>query len=404
MASSTAVSFPNLPSEILFKICQESARRDLTNFRLACSKFSSIAVEELFSTVYLTNSLKSFQKLKRISEHPVFRKYVKILDTDRRTFCSHYADRSEIHDFDDWKDKHAGVGVFENEGMGPGTRVMACSEPELRCHYAKWLEYLEDEMSFVWGTDIFSLLPNIIKQFPNLSSVLQTAMLQPGSTRKGRPSYESSMPLLDRSRFAEDTLSAPEMLAQFTLRPKPWNILQSLYLAKKTSAITAIDGFDLHLSNFTPESYPHAWEFPALKTLTLIVYHKDQWNASTYGHMLSRCPKLQELRLIYRGSSPPPSRNMLRLSFIASGSEHWARLRSISLEHLALHGSQLKSLLSSHKSSLRSLLLRDITILSETRETHNLGEEMPVSWLDIIEYLKQEMFLTSVELSGLLSD
>ncbi|KAH7360249.1 hypothetical protein BKA65DRAFT_603818 [Rhexocercosporidium sp. MPI-PUGE-AT-0058] len=401
MSSINTNNLTGLPSELLIKICQELSRPDLGSLRLTCSLFTSIAAQQLYSIVYLTMSLTSFQSLQRISQHPGLRKYVRVLDIDPRTICSCDYDPPCTDTFEDWREDHA--GNFEGiDYMGRLELLDTYPEPELQGYFAKWLEYLDDEKALIIrGIDVHYVLLDSISQCPNLNSLLQPRMLRKPQTSNSN-AHAGFSSYIDNSKFALDTLSGRQILFSPVQRPRQWGVLQSLHLAKKTSLLTAFDGVDLHLSDVTPRNCPQAWEFPALRKLSLIFVHKKLCHTSNFSHMMSSCLDLQELKLVYRGHLFLQSdRRALRLSCIISSSQHWAGLRYLSMEHLRMTGTELRNVLLAYKSSLRSLELHAITL---DPEFNTKGEEEITSWLDIIEFLREELFLTAVRFSGLFSN
>ncbi|KAL5327287.1 hypothetical protein ACEPPN_004981 [Leptodophora sp. 'Broadleaf-Isolate-01'] len=398
MSSITSINLTSLPSELLIKICKEIPRPDLKSFRLTCSTFTSIAAQQLYYTIYLTTSLKSLRRFQLVSEHPILRKYVRVLDSDPRTVCSCEFDPPSINPFEDWREDHA--GNFEGvDYMGRLEVLYTYPESELQTYYAKWLEYLDDEQAFVRARDVHSVLLGSIIQCLNLNSILQPTML-----RKPQTSNSSTQTLFNSfvasSKFSQDTLSGRQILFNPVQRPRQWDVMKVLHLANKTSMLTALDGVDLHLSDLAPDSYPHAWEFPALRKLGLIFVHKKHCQTSSFGHMMTSCPNLQELKLVYRGHLfLQIDRRPLQLSCIMSSSQHWAGLQHLSMEHLRMMETELRNVLLRHRSSLSSLELHSITL---DPEINSKGEEEIPSWLDIIEFLRQVLSLATVEFSGLL--
>ncbi|KAG4437497.1 hypothetical protein IFR05_007007 [Cadophora sp. M221] len=398
MSSITAISLTSLPSELLIKICQEIPRPDLRSLRLTCSIFTTIAAQELYSTVYLTTSLKSLQRFQRVSEHSVLKSYVKVLDIDPRTLCSFEFDPPSIDSFEDWREDHA--GNFEGVDYIGRLKVLdTYPKSELQIYYAKWLEYLDDEKAFVQTLNVQSLLLDSIIQCPNLNSILQPTTLRKSQTLNSSTHTRISN-FVASSKFSQDTLSGRHILFNSIQRPRQWDAMEVLHLATKASMLTAFDVVDLHLSDFTPHTYPQAREFPALKKLSLIFVDKYQCQASSFSHIMSSCPNLQELKLVYRGHLfLQTDRRPLQLSCIMPISQHGVGLQHLSMEHLRMTGPELRNLLLSYKSSLRSLAFHSITL---DVYINTKGEEEITSWLDIIEFLRQEISLATVDLSGLL--
>ncbi|KAH7395848.1 hypothetical protein BKA64DRAFT_709232 [Cadophora sp. MPI-SDFR-AT-0126] len=401
MSSHSSPCLTSLPSELQIKIYQEVSRPDLKSLRLTCSVISTIASQQLYSTVYLTTSFRSLQSFRLISECPTLRRYVRILNYDPRTFCSCEFDPPTIDSFEDWEEDHA--GNFEPiDKMNRMNLLAAYPEEKLQVYYGRWLEYLDDEKQFTSTTYPQSILPDIISKCPSLICVLQPAMLR--KTRDSGPdvTYTNFSSFLTDYKFAQETLSGKEIMFNSITQPTPWDILQALHLADTLTTLSAFDGVDLHLCNTGPYDDPLPWELPALRKLCLIFVHKGRCRASKFTHLLSSCPALQELSLVYRGHLFLQSdRRYLQLSCVLSGAQHWPGLRNLSLEHLRMTGPELRNLLSKHASSLRSLELHSINL---DPEVNDKGEEQTTSWLDIVEYLRHDFFLDGMQFSGLLSN
>ncbi|PVH84748.1 hypothetical protein DL98DRAFT_584294 [Cadophora sp. DSE1049] len=401
MSSHSLLGLTNLPSELLIKICQEVPHPDLKSLRLTCSVFSSVAAQQLYSTVYLTTSLKSLRRFQHISDSPVLKIYVRALSYDPRTICSCEFEPPTIDSFEDWEEDHA--GNFEPiDKMNRMNSLDAYPEWKLKFFYARWLEYLDDEKQFTSTTYPQSILPDMIGKCPNLTCVLQPAMLRKTRDSGLDVAYSSFSSFLTDNKFAQETLSGKEIVFNSITQPKPWDILQALHFPDKLTSLSVFDGVDLHLYNTGSQDDPLPWELSALRKLGIIFIRKDKCRASNLTHLLSSCPGLQELRFVYRGHLfLQPDRRDLQLSCILSSAQHWAGLRSLSLEHLRMTGPELLNLLSRHASSLRSFELHSINL---DPEIDVKGEERTTSWLDIIEFLRHHMFLSSVDFSSLLSN
>jgi len=388
----------NLPSELLMKIFQEVTRPDLKSLRLSCSVFSSIATQQLYSTVYLATSHRSLRNFQNISDSPIIRTYVRSLKYDPRTICSCEFEPPTTDSFEDWEEDHA--GNFEPIDKTNRMNLLAAyPERVLKGYYTRWLKCLDDEKWYTLTTYPQTILPDLISRCPNLTCLLQSAMFRTKHTLSQGADYTDFSSFLVDFKFAQETLSGKEILFNSITQPKPWDILQALHLADRLNSISAFDGVDLHLYNSEPEG-PLPWDLPALRKLGIIIVHKDRCRASTFTRLFSSCQGLQELKLVYRGHLfLQPDRRDLQLSCILSGSQQWAGLRNLSLEHLRMTGPELRGLLSRHASSLRSLELHSIKLDPEVDVE---GQEHTASWLDMIEFLRHNMLLTSVEFSGLL--
>ncbi|KAK0101397.1 hypothetical protein ONS95_006571 [Cadophora gregata] len=396
-----SINLISLPSELLIKICQELPRPDLKSLRLTSSVLSSIAAQYLYSTLYLTTSLKSLQSFQHISDSAVLRKYVRALDYDPRTICSCEYEPPTIDSYEDWWEDHA--GDFEPiDKMNRMKLLEHYPESKLKEYYARWLEYLEDEKRFTSTTYPQSILPSMISKCPNLTCVIQPAMLRRSRDLLPGVEYSDLSSFLSDSRFAQETLSGKSIVSNSISQPEPWSALEALHHAEKLSSLSAFDGVDLHLHNSESQDSLLPSELPALRKLGLIVVHKDRCRASNFMTLLSSCPGLLELRLVYRGHLfLQRDRRNLQLSCILLATQHWAGLRSLSLDHLRMTGLELRGLLSRHATSLRSLELHSIRLEPEVNAK---GEEQTTSWLDIIEYLRHDISLTSMRFSGLLSN
>ena len=388
----------DLPSELLMKIFKEVARPDLRSLRLTCSAFASIAAQQLYFTVHLTTSHRSLRNFQNISDSPVLRTYVRSLEYDPRTICSCELEPPTTDSFEDWEEDHA--GNFEPIDKTNRMNLLAAyPERILKGYYMRWLKCLDDEKWYTLTTYPQTILPDLISRCPNLTCLLQPAMFRTRRDLSPGVEYTDFSSFLVDSGFSQETLSEKEIVFNSMTQPRPWDILQALHLADNLASLTAFDGVDLHLYNSESEG-PLPWDLPALRKLGVVIVHKDRCRASTFTRLFSSCQGLQELRLVYRGHLfLQPDRQDLQLSCILFGSQQWAGLRSLSLEHLRMTGLELRDLLSRHASSLRSLELHSVKLDPEVDVE---GGERTTSWLDMIEFLRHDMLLTSVNISGLL--
>ncbi|KAL8948801.1 MAG: hypothetical protein Q9222_005046 [Ikaeria aurantiellina] len=84
-----------LPPELLHLVLDALPPKDLLNLRLTCKMFADMSASHLLSQCELMFTLSSFQRLKQISQHPIYSQHVKSL--------VYYADTlKKHHDEDEW--------------------------------------------------------------------------------------------------------------------------------------------------------------------------------------------------------------------------------------------------------------------------------------------------------------
>ncbi|KAH7417689.1 hypothetical protein BKA64DRAFT_306036 [Cadophora sp. MPI-SDFR-AT-0126] len=406
----------NLPPEILTAICSHLPRRDLKSARLSSKRLNSIASRFLFRITFLKVGINSFRKLEHIANDPVLSNYVRVISYDPYTMKNTSArvaaeTAGPVDMFELWK-------MYDLER---GLRKSKLSEKQLRPYFDTWYARVVDLEALTPSVE-FNLLINIMSKLPMLHG-LQYDLFATGELH----TYSGE----DKSVWEVSTAAAENASGSSRRRQRQnenrhqerafWTLLHAAYASRRSENVRKIKATDMDLRTWDlvgQKANPGAMILPNLTGLDLQFELSYGIGTSNFPlkHMLCNAPLLQHLAISIRtlDSASYRYQQHFQISDFIKEGQYWKDLKHVAFEHLVTTDADLRSLLSRHQKSLRSLELKHILLhpgdsiirMDDDVEDPNdqKGNEDVGSWLDMIEYLHTNLSLDRMKFGGILAN
>ncbi|KAF4636894.1 hypothetical protein G7Y89_g1183 [Cudoniella acicularis] len=395
-----------LPLEILNNICASLPHSDLKNLRLVSQALQPSAEFTVFHTVYLRYNLRSFDRLRDISNHPRLSKYVKFIDYDFLSFDLNLINTySPETSFYDWLYEWAGrgLGLPERKRERLLRRFSATRLGEFHISYTKWIvgqKRLSKQRRARWYLD------NFLARFPNFSGFRFSLRKHVPSTTTGAPKLENLDVVAQEILAGPDSKFGPlwcsghlnfgdffDSACQAGFAPK----LRQVYMSDQTLGFWNSQAVS---SNCYDEV------LPSMETLSLDFPFCPNESHETFhlGAMVTRCPNLRTLHIslgdMPNYSSPNTFWHVVHLSDIFTDTkQHLKHLTTLSLEALVTTQPELQSLLKRHAPSLRSLTLSKIEFRDRDRP-----DECHGSFLSLVQFMNTSMTLEQAQFNEAFSN
>lgn len=387
-------TLPPMPAEILQQICKNLDQPDLKRFRLACKSFSYAAEASLFRRVLLKRNVESFMKLRMITGHPRISKLVKALCYSGMVISGAY----RCKDFEEWHDSMTWQGPYRS----CRTRAIcefskSLTSEELHVHYEKLCAHRHSEelmekydIETQDLTSAFAKLPQLEEicfasddncdtlsdrmSFDQMSSIARATLVEP----QWHGGYSFRAGQLTALLKAAHTVQKP--LKKIKALGMPWSVFQQ---SKEVSSMMA--------------SATKSCQYLAIE----MDFDDDQDNGrANLARMVSSSPSLHTLEISF-GRLPFEGREwIVRLSELFEAGAHWPNLKRLKLQALRATDISLRTLLTAHAATLRSLELAHMDL-----ERYQLdGKRCHGSWVETILFLQSSLSLETVRLGGNLSN
>ena len=372
-----------MPVELLHQICENLLQPDLKNCRLVCKNFRFTAEQFVFRHILLRRNPKSFMRLRLIADHPEIRTHVRSLCYDPRLFSSPFH-----KDFESWY--CAALGQDHWTHFGVMKHAPKLERKELEAHYQTYcIVYHGDQLSQEYDVETQDLMSGLARlphlgevyllfhevggdsELHQLSSITQETLISPDNVR-GWLHGKQFTALMEAAYVAQTPLKSINAVGV------PWSVFQQ---SPMISSIMA--------------SATEACQYLAIK----MDPDDDPENGSkALARMVSSSSSLRTLDLSL-GYFTKVSNSAVNLSEIIGPKVRWPYLKRLNLRCFAATEISLKSLLTCHTTTLRSLELGYIKL-----EPYHLdGKEYHGSWIEMIVFLESSLSLENVCLDGYLS-
>ena len=382
-----------IPVELLHQICQNLSQRDLKSCRLVCRYFRFTAEKLLFSHILLRRNVESFTRLRLIADHPEIRNHVQSLCYDPRLFPN-----SPIwEDFEKWNSAVNGHGHFTISFIQE--YADKAERQKLQAHYQRYCALVHSDVPMknydVETQDLvngFARLPHLKEvcfifteedrpsRFRRLSSITQETLIWPDPVH-GWLHGKKFAALLEAAHAVQISLKSIKAYGV------PWSVFQQS--VEVSSRIASATKACEHLAiDVDPNDDPRNGKGSGRENLANMI------SSSASLHTL----EISLGHLGYQGRGNP--RLDAKLSEIVDPKLYWPYLKRLKLQALAATDMSLKSLLTHHSRTLRSLDLVHFRL-----EPYQLdGKKYHGSWIEIIVFLESSLSLNNVRLDGQLSN
>lgn len=392
-----ASNMNSFPMEILTIICtsRSISRSDLRNLRLVSKAWNSAAQPVLFGTVFLKINLLSFARASKISQHEIFRKYVRIL-----IYNVVLLPQSFGISFKSWLKRCAGYGF--HGGRAERKKLLAeRSKRQLKKHFNNYNKSIRGQDHILNNEQ--SILLEIFRQLPGLSTLEHTCEVSSNVMTLGQkgPLFNSI-----KCPTARLILAAPDGLGESRYGRQFLNLLQVASLAPEV-VLKRIRGSQLeqwHEFMLAPNLLGGKdIVLPTLQSLTLDFHRCSFGDTHTMqlAKVLIQASSLTNLKVSF-GRSPTceldRTHGILSIPKVIENPTHWHSLQNLSLNALATSAIFLRDLLQEISLSLRTLVLVDIDFRrSATSSPH--GHD---TWINFFHFLADTLSLKRVRFGGVL--
>lgn len=372
-------------------------RSDLKSVRLVSHIWDEAAQQLLFQTVILKVNLRSFEKLRDISQHHKLSKHVRAISYDGRTLWVEPAKMG----FTDWVRLCAGsnLGFF---GSVRDDFMEQFSTQQLEVYYFNYCHYLFGQEHILRRGNEQQLLVDALRLLPRLERVGYAAPR----------SYDGEFirvapPMSSLSLLAQEILTEPDSVHGYRESDGHfWTLLQSACVSGRGKTLNSVQGSDLDLARWktiATSSRSYCKALTALRHLSLEfkLVLEDDVQSTFLADMVANLPSLLSLRLSFDYLSFDNPHASINLSQVIDSNATWRYLSKLSLQAVVTTEEFIRGLLSRHANSLRSLELSNIRFKGTTATTDKENRDY---WVRFILFLGQAMSLTHVKFTGAFSN
>lgn len=407
-SASVASPIKKFPPEILTAVFAHLSRVDIKNCRCTSHQLEEIASTFLFRVIFISVSIKSFDRLRQIANHPTLGKCVRVINYNPLK-VKNVSEEVAISTpgsnlFELWK-KYDWV-----RADGPNANY---TESHLQFLYESWRERVADEKALSPALEK-NILVDAMGRLPELQA-LQYDSFASGElhvyTEGDLSPWAVSSCCVSQELHVDKRRIWNEIPPENTF----WTLLDAAYAAGRTSSIIKLKGTYLNLSIWNSLGQSIS---PGTRCFTNLIGLDLQFE-QTYSEETTTClrqiivnsPLLQHIKLAFGQLGPDeedsPRGWYIHLSDFIDTSHYWKNLKHLSLSSLMTTGTELREFLHQHHRSLRSLALSNIFLSLEQNDRENEEEGfeedgMLDSWLDIIEFLRSCLSLNRMRFDGLL--
>lgn len=401
-SSKNHIKTPFLPPEIYLAIAQYVQVKDLSNFCLASKILAHAGRSELFHTIVLRTSLRSWTALKNIHDHEQLSKFVRTLIVD----VTLWRIGADVRDWHEWtRYCESKVNYYTLENIDATQAALYKELAQTRHLWEAYLSRLEEEKVFM------EEVASSVIQLPNLQKVrIVRGAFHVHNCHVCRVYQDVKLPITaPLSAWRGDSFSSMHNINKL--------IPQGLQPSVATNVIKwRLDGltetnFRFHYSVNTVENHsmvslkvldlPLLYGWAAIRPSLRFHRYLSLWHNLECLEMRSRMPVVNEETntlpdiQLYFGPSLPAQGSPI--PYQPTASLIWQRIRKLILAHFQSTPEALVSLVSRHCSTLRDLRLHAISFRKDTRS----GVLTRWDWQMIFRSIGAPANLDNLNLSGL---
>ena len=401
-----------LPVEIVHMVFAHLAPQDATQMRLICKSFSELGLHYILPRFHLIFKSTSFERLRRISTHPVLSQHVQTIFYEADTL-------QEFDDMEDWKEniiqhdfpdnipddiRHTTdpserqVRAYRREmkRLSQGPR-WTYTETQLSKAYGHYKMYLANQAMMRAHDYNAQLISDAMRRLPNLKSVVM-AMELCFNTRSSYISraFSASLQKPYGDRGQVESCGVPQLrslllgvweaglkLEDLRCGYVHWQFFRqsASVFAKVKEAVQHLQSMELHISTTSPNDDPDDEDAFHIGIPECIAYLKG----GRLRDFVTAAPDLTALAIYFDWDNPQPPSRLVDIV----GTFTWDSLRYASFSYIETTEDELMAFYTRHSSTLREIAL-DTIILSQG------------SWARTFQKMAKVLQLKEASVSGIL--
>lgn len=386
---------PSIPLEILYMIGESLAKSDLKSMRLVCKPFSDTIAPLVFHQVYLSREKDSFERLQNICAHPEFRWMVRALTYSGKML---EFDRG-YPDYLTWSFQTIGKGFGDDIGSSYITKLKdGLDRVRNKYHYERFCKHFFSEQHLQKDGLEQEYLTDAFEKLPNLAHI----MLDPGKT----PSETKINSVSQLSRVGRESLVEPNFEGGRKFHGKQFFalLMAAISTGKRLRTIRAQNSLPWDIFAQNQEILDNIIETTrsCLQFSISIEVGRDKiYGTDIFAKMIANASFLEVLEISF-DHDPDPYNYISITTTLSHLFEHRALfscLRRLKLQGLQTSESYLRSFLTRHSSTLRSLKLANMELI-EGIEADSSMFGSSGSWASIIRFLATDLRLLRMKFKG----
>ncbi|KAI2632744.1 hypothetical protein GGS21DRAFT_521061 [Xylaria nigripes] len=373
-----------LPVEILHLICSQLSVRDVANFRLVNNLLAAIGAAYMLPAVTFRISPAEIDRLKAISLHPIFSKYVRSITYGTETFHPSQMNAVNMTRYFD----SPAVALSNLHALTPYQYTAAYDE-----YYDNYGQQAEPFPVEINATDLFR---EILPRFPNLNAF--TVMVgdffdkirylrRERSHFAGSPRGYTFSPIYAEDKHPLQMLlmanaHAPRAVKSLHMGSVHWQFFgqNEQNLLRMFQPLANLTSIELNIAIHSNDG---------LDTVDLVMGCRNVLSRGSIRKILTSMPQLQFLCVDIEDLIDPYFEKGAWLKDVIEPGFHWPNLRELALGGMMADRTEIMDVLMQHKNTLQKLCLRNITLSS-------------TSWWKLLPDIRRNLYLQDVCICGIL--